>query len=232
MTSERRQIAVLGTGDAPDGLPAVPDPIVQAAQHSQPEIMEVPGAVFPLDTSSRKICEGAYVTAAGSAATQGYAGAYINTVGDYGLAALRQSGPITVTGAGEGSIRTALSTHQRFAIVTIWPPQMRFIYDAVLGFCDADNQCVGIHHLSDDEALATLAEPDNFVQQMRGCALTSISQIENACRAALTREGAEVIILGCTCMAPTAAMLEDRGIPLIEPMAAGYRYLEQLLRGA
>jgi hypothetical protein len=31
-------------------------------------------------------------------------------------------------------------------------------------------------------------------------------------------------------MQPTAALLEAAGVPVIEPMVAGYRYLESLVR--
>ncbi len=56
-----------------------------------------------------------------------------------------------------------------------------------------------------------------------------MARIEAACRVALEQEGAEVIVLGCTCMQPVAGMLQAEGIPVIEPMVAGYQYAESLV---
>ena len=53
--------------------------------------------------------------------------------------------------------------------------------------------------------------------------------IREACRSAMDEQGAEVIVLGCTCMQPVADPLAKEGIPLIEPMVAGYKFTELLL---
>ena len=145
-----QKLAILGTGDADSPDAITPAPIVAAAGLFQPELRAVPGAVFPDTPSAREICARTYLDAGLLAERDGYAGLYINTVGDYGLAALREASCIPVTGSGEGAIRTAQAAGQRFAIVTIWPPALRFIYDAVLAATDAAPDCVAIHHLSAD----------------------------------------------------------------------------------
>ena len=155
-----RKLAILGTGDAPTPDPTIPEPIRAAARHFEPVLVGVPGAVFPDSPASRETCARAYLQAGSHAVRDGYAGVYINTVGDYGLAELRKACGIPVTGAGEGAIRTAQRSGRRFAIVTIWPPALRFIYDAVLDDAQAVADCVAIHHLSDDPDLATLDRPD------------------------------------------------------------------------
>jgi Asp/Glu/hydantoin racemase len=184
--------------------------------------------VFPDSPAARDISASAYLEAGVNAEQQGYAGVYINTVGDYGLAELRGTLQVPVTGSGEGVI-SAAQARGRFAIVTIWPPAMRFIYDHVLAETGAADDCVAIHHLSDNADLATLDQPDNFVHDMQACSLTSMSKIRAACRDSMDQGGAEVIVLGCTCMQPVAALLEAEGIPALEPMVSGYRYLESLL---
>jgi allantoin racemase len=225
-----QKLAILGTGDADTPDATTPAPIVAAARYFQPELRTVPGAVFPDTPAAREICVRTYLDAGLVAERDGYAGLYINTVGDYGLAQLREAGRIPVTGAGEGAIRTAQAGGQRFAIVTIWPPVLRFIYDAVLAATDAAPDCVAIHHLSEDPDLATLDQPDNFVSDMKACGMTTMARIREACRRGLEQDGADVIVLGCTCMQPTAALLEAAGVPVIEPMVSGYRYLESLVR--
>lgn len=224
-----KRIAVLGTGDAPVPDTPVPDPIMAAAEHSEPALIDLPGAVFPGTPEAAAVCASVYVDAGLAAEREGYAGLYINTVGDYGLADLREAASVPVGGAGEGAIRTALAGAERFAIVTIWPPALRFIYDALLQATDTTGHCVAVHHLSEDADLATLGEDDNFVARMQGCGLTSMAVIRETCEKALEEDQAEVIILGCTCMHPTAALLRADGIPVIESMAAGYRYLESML---
>lgn len=226
-----QSLAILGTGDAetPDAI--TPPPIVAAARNFRPELRAVPGAVFPDTPAAREICARAYLDAGLRAERAGYAGLYINTVGDYGLTHLRAASRIPVTGSGEGAIRTAQAGGRRFAIITIWPPALRFIYDAVLAATDAARDCVAIHHLSDDPDLATLDRPDNFVRDMQACGTATMTRIRAACRRALEQDGAGVIVLGCTCMQPTAALLEADGVPVIEPMVSGYRYLESLATG-
>ena len=223
-----QKIAILGTGDAPTPNETTPEPIRSAASTFEPLLVGVPGAVFPDSPAARDACARAYLAAGLAAERDGYAGAYINTVGDYGLAELRAACGIPVTGAGEGAIRTAQRGSRRFAIVTIWPPALRFLYDAVLADTGSTADCVAIHHLSADAELATLDRPDNFVREMQACGITSMARIRAACRSALDTDGADVIILGCTCMQPTVALLEADGLPVVEPMVAGYRHLESL----
>jgi len=105
-------------------------------------------------------------------------------------------------------------------------------HDAVLAATDAASDCLSIHHLSEDRDLATLDQPDNFVRDMQACGMTTMARIREACRRGLEQDGADVIVLGCTCMQPTAALLEADGLPVIEPMVSGYRHLESLVREA
>ncbi|MDJ0926578.1 MAG: aspartate/glutamate racemase family protein [Gammaproteobacteria bacterium] len=227
-----KKLAILGTGDAETPDATTPAPILAAATDFRPELCPVPDAVFPDTPAARETCARAYLNAGVSAERDGYAGLYINTVGDYGLADLRDVSGVPVTGSGEGAIRTAQADGHRFAIVTIWPPALRFIYDAILAATDAAHDCLAIYHLSEDPDLATLKQPDNFVQDMQACGMTTMAKIHEACRRGLDDDGADVILLGCTCMQSTAALLEADGLPVIEPMVAGYRYLESLIKGS
>ncbi|WP_405233827.1 aspartate/glutamate racemase family protein [Lentisalinibacter salinarum] len=223
------KLAILGTGDTPSPDEATPEPITGAARRFHPELRAVPGAVFPRNPGAREISAHAYLQAGLEAEREGYAGLYINTVGDYGIAELREAANIPVTGAGEGAIRTAQAGARRFAIVTIWPPSLRFVYDAALAATNAREDCVAIRHLSGDADLATLGQADNFVQEMQACGMTSMAKIRAVCMRALEQDGADVIVLGCTCMHPVAELLEADGLSIIEPMAAGYRHLESLV---
>ena len=223
-----KRIAILGTGDADVPNAKTPAPILAAAGEGfRPELVEVPGAIFPATPEARQTCAHAYLEAGLAAERAGYNALYINTVGDYGLAALRERVEVPVTGSGEGAIHR--TGDRPFAIVTIWPPALRFIYDEVLAATGASDRCRSIHHLSADHDLDTLGEPHDFVQEMQSCSLTSMARIEEACRVALDHEGADWIVLGCTCMQPVAALLEGEGLPVVEAMTAGYLHLETRL---
>ena len=221
------QLAVLGTGDAVVPDADVPAPIRDAARSSHPVLLDVPGVVFPDSPAARETCARAYIEAGTAAARDGYDGLYINTVGNYGLHRLREAAGVPVTGSGEAAIIEARE-HGRFAFVTIWPPALAFIYRSILSSAGADELCTSVHHLSSDPELVTLGHPGNFVERMQACSLTSMQQIRAACSEALERDGADVVILGCTCMQPVAALLAHDGLPVIEPMTAGYRRLEAL----
>ncbi len=224
--------AVLGTGDAAVPNAPTPPPIVMAATRAKPELVDVPQAVFPDTPKARAICADAYLEAGVDAERSGYSGIYINTVGDYGIGRLRQAASVPVTGAGEGGIHAAMRQADRFAIISIWPPQLRFIYDAVLAATGTEASCVAIHHLSENPDLNTLGQPDNFLQDMKACGLTTMARIREACRQALGAQRADVVLLGCTCMQPVAAPLIADDLPVVEPMVAGYKRLEALISEA
>jgi hypothetical protein len=78
-----RRIAILGTGDAAVPDATTPAPILAAAgEDFRPELVAVPGAVFPATPGARQTCARAYLAAGLAAARAGYDALYINTVGD------------------------------------------------------------------------------------------------------------------------------------------------------
>lgn len=218
-----KRIAVFGTGFSATGGQTPPDAIVAAASPGfAPVLIEPRGTVFPKDEASRQRTTEAYVRAGVEAQRMGFDGIFINTVGDYGVTALRSKLHIPVVGSGEAALRAAAANGTPFAIVTIWPPALRFLYETILQDANLTEACSEIFFLSNDEDLATLAAEDNFVTDMRACYAAPLNAIEAACRGAEAR-GAQTIVLGCTCMQPVARRLKDRiALPLIEPMVTGY----------
>lgn len=218
-----KRIAVFGTGHSATGGQTPPDAIVAAAGEGfAPLLIEPRGTVFPKDEASRQQTTEAYVRAGVEAQRMGFDGIFINTVGDYGLAPLREKLHIPVMGSGEAALRAAASHGTPFAIVTIWPPSLRFIYETILEDANLAADCSEVFFLSKDEDLATLNAEHNFVTDMRACYAAPLNAIEAACRGAEAR-GAKAIMLGCTCMQPVAKRLRDRiAVPLIEPMVTGY----------
>ena len=224
------RIAVIGTGFRPQGNTRPPEEIASIVGDGfEAELVEIPDGIFPGTHEARAIVDIQYRDAGRRALEAGFDAVYINTVGDYGLAELRDELEIPVIGSGETAYRTA-STFGPFAIVTIWPPSLDFIRERVLAQSGTVDNYLGVTNLSADDAMDTLADEENFVTDMRACALTSMQHIREARDAAIEKDGAAVVILGCTCMAPAAAMLppHDQAITL-DPMTLGYRFAEYCL---
>ncbi len=226
-----KRIAIIGTGHSPSGGDTPPEQIADIVSDGfDARLVEPNLGILPSTPKARAITEEAYIGIGAASAEAGFDALYINTVGDYGLWPLRTQLKIPVVGAGEAACRLAASRGKRFSIVTIWPPSMAFIYEQVLRDSGATEHCANIHYLTEPPELETLGNEENFLTNMRACHAASIHSIEAACRQALENDGAEVVVLGCTCMAPTYSILQQKleGEQIIEPMTAGYRYTELL----
>ena len=219
---QQKTIAVLGMGDATvveDNMPP-PGPLVLPSVDAQ--VFAVPNAVFPATMADREICEEAYFEAGLKASAAGADALYINTVGDYGYAMLGDAVSIPVGGAGCGAFLSALATAEHFAVVTLWPPAMRFIYDAVLTEMNLLAYCDDIVHLTDDTLLTLEDGPNTAMADMQSCAVTTVDTVADATVSLQTRYPGTQVILGCTCMYPLADSLQARGISVLEPMSAGF----------
>jgi allantoin racemase len=163
------RIAVLGSGDATPILDDTTVPAPLQVSGIDTTLLPVPGASFPLTPNDRLKCEQAYLAAGIEAADAGADAIYINTVGDYGLNALNQVLSIPAMGAGSGALKYALTSASSFSIVTLWPPAMRFIYDAMLADSNLTQYCDDIVHLSDDTLLATSSGPLEAMETVQAC---------------------------------------------------------------
>lgn len=226
-----RKIAIIGTGDEMVDTTDVPAPIRDSATTGfEPVLEHVPGAVFPDSPQNRDLTIKAYVEAGRALAKKNYAALYINTVGDYGLQSLRREMDAPMTGSGEASIRAALSIGESFSIVTIWPQRMKFIYDHVLEESKSTYACRQICFLSEDDELGTMGQGDDFYSNMRTCQITTLEKIKSTIERNIQEHRVDSVILGCTCMSHLGPRLAAEGYPVIEPMVAGYRHLESLVR--
>jgi len=225
-------ISVLGLGDATVVTPeaALPEPLRDTAISCR--LLAVPDAVFPGSTEARLICEQAYFDAGMAAAADGSEALYINTVGDYGVIKLQTALDIPVCGAGAGALRQALQHAERFSILTLWPPGMRFIYDMMMSESGLSDFCSEILHLSSDNILASESGPAEAMKTFQACGVTTIEQVVRSFTALSNRHPGDAIVLGCTCMYPLARILKSRGLEVVEPMFAGYRRLSDSILSA
>ena len=208
----------------------LPEPLRDTAISCR--LLAVPNAVFPASKQERLICEQAYFDAGMAAAADGAEALYINTVGDYGVTKLQTALDIPVSGAGAGALRQALQRADRFNILTLWPPGMRFIYDMMMNESGLSDFCSEILHLSSDNILASESGPAEAMKTFQACGGTTIEKVVQSMTALSTRHPDDAIVLGCTCMYPLARILKSHGLDVVEPMSAGYRRLSDSMLSA
>lgn len=178
---------------------------------------------FPFTEVERLLQQLGHLEAAIAAAAEGCDALVIDSVGDYGLAAMRAGLSVPVFGAGECGLSVAAAGGRRFGIATVWPASMNFILLERLRACGVADACSGIVNVGTETALNRLAGPDGYLAQVRDGDGGILSDIRHAI-AALAREGAQAVLLGCTCMSPLAARLADSTpVPVINPLAEAVR---------
>src|SRR5690606_2729518 len=131
----------------------------------------------------------------------------VNSVGDYGLAALKSATRKVAVGAGEAGMRMAAALGNPFAIVTIWPSSTGFLYQKVLRECGLTGSCRQVLHVGTEDEQAALGQDQDYIARMQGGDSTLLGRIIGRCREAVD-DGAAAILLGCTCMSPIAAKVQ------------------------
>jgi allantoin racemase len=180
-------------------------------------------SAFASTPYERLVVDVGYVDAAQAAADDGCNALFINSMADYGIEAMRAAVGIPVVGAGEASLRAGGRDGRRFAIVTVWPASMRFLYDERLRACGLEPQCAAIRHLSDEDELARLGADDGVMARMHRGERAVIARLAAMCEDAVREDGAECIVLGCTCMAPIGpAIASGCFVPVIESSRTGF----------
>lgn len=166
-------------------------------------------------------CEASYAVAAHAgldawaAALQGDAPApdavLIGCFGDPGLFALRDASPVPVTGLAEAACVQA-AQQGRFAIVTggaRWAPMLERLV-RMLGLAD---RLAGIETVAPTGAQLA-ADPEG-----------ARALLAQACRDAVRRSGAQVVIVGGAGLAGVAAAIQPQvDVPLIDSVVAGAQH--------
>jgi allantoin racemase len=186
--------------------------------------------VFPGTPYERGLCALGYVEAGIRAQDTGCDGVFINTFGDYGIDELKSALRIPVVGAGEAAMALATTLGRRFAIVTIWPTALNFIFDERIRSCGMTAKCAGVFNVMSSEEMTRRGTADDPVAHMRAGQAAMIARIVEAAEVAVQQHGADTVVLGCTCMAPIGHLVAARlTVPVVEPMTAGYKLLETQL---
>ena len=205
------RIGVLGLMDTSHLVPHAPEGV---------ELVIYPPRIgaFPHTPYDRLLVDLAHVDAAERAAADGVDALLIDSTCDWGIEAIRAAVDIPVVGAGEVGITEASEGGRRFGIVTIWPPALEFLYTERARTVPGGENCTGIRYASGDHELARLGEDESVIARMDRREEPVLDRIVEECRRSVEEDGAEAILLGCTCMAKTAPLIEERfqDVPVIE----------------
>ena len=170
-----------------------------------------------------------YVDAGLRAQATGHAAVFINTVGDYGLRELRAALQIPVVGAGQSSFQVAAGLADRFGILTVYPKVTATIYRRLLSEYGVGGSCIGVRHVAENEELPDMWNEDGLIGEMRSLRESALDRLVVGGRD-LLQQGAEVIVLGCTCMSPAADELQQRlGCPVVNPLTVAHKTAEMLV---
>jgi allantoin racemase len=153
-----------------------------------------------------------------SAAEGGVDAVVIDSVADYGLDALRAALAIPVIGSGEAGLAAA-AAQGHFAIVTVWPQSLNFAPMSLLHIYGHAESCLGIRNVGQEDVLSAIAGADGYLSRVNRADASILEQVVKEIDAAVA-EGAEAIMLGCTCMSPMAAKVAAAvKVPVINPLA-------------
>ena len=214
-----RRIALIGGGPASGPVAASE---LQQLVALVDALVSYPSRVsaFPYTALEMLLQDMGHAEAAFTAVGDGAAAIVIDSVGDYGLAAMRASLPVPAFGAGEAGMAAAGANGRRFAIVTVWPASMNFILDGRLRSYGHHRACTGIFNVGAEGDIAGPDGPDAYLSRIKGGHGSVIDAASHAIGLAAS-QGAEAVMLGCTCMSGIAATLAAAAsIPVINPLAA------------
>jgi allantoin racemase len=217
----RKRIGFIGGAAAPSPVGAVA-PELQPLLPQGAEILVFPSRVpaFPYTPLERVLQDLGHTDAAFTAAENGCEVIVIDSVGDYGIEAMRSSLPIPVFGAGESGMAAAAMGGRRFAIVTVWPPSMNFIVEGRVRAAGFNDACVGILNVGSEEDVQRPGGTAAYLSRVRYGQQAIVDRISAAIGGAAA-SGAEAVLLGCTCMSPIAETLSaTASVPVINPLAA------------
>jgi allantoin racemase len=217
------RIGLIGTAANP--LAPTGPALELAALFPQVELIAVPSRVpaFPYTPLEQAMQALGHAEAALAAAEQGCTAVVIDSVGDYGLAAMRAMLAVPAIGSGAAGLAEAAMGGRRFGIVTVWPESMNFILAERLLASGCAGLCVGIVNVGEDSDTEALSGPEGYLAQVREGRAAVVGKVL-AGVAELAVRGAEAVMLGCTCMSGMADGIADAvDTPIINPLAAGVR---------
>jgi allantoin racemase len=200
--------------------------LLRAPEDSDIEVFRVEQRVpgFARNPYDRFIVALAHIDAAERAVTEGADAIFLDTFADYGLPEMRYAVPVPVIGAGEAGIHTASAGGTRdFAIVTVWPQSMNYLYKERLDNVVGGDRCKRVEHVMPELELQK-AGTDAFIKNRMVRHETDVIELlASKVRQVAEETGVSAILLGCTCMAPVGPQIQELapGIEVVEGQRNG-----------
>lgn len=151
------------------------------------------------------------------AADEGFDASIINCFLDPGLHAAREVSTLPVVGAGESAIRMALTVGQRFSIIDVG--SKRYV---------SRSPTMQVQSMSMSASFASIRGVDVPVLKLNEQPQLTIRKIAREAELAVTEDGADVIILGCTALADLAERIR-LNVPVVNPALSALRTAEILV---
>jgi allantoin racemase len=151
----------------------------------------------------------------------------INSVSDYGIAALASALDIPVIGSAEATFRFVPAIGPRFTLVTVWPESTNYMPRRMLRDYGAEAACARIRNVGTEDILAAGGRPEGFLADLQHGKAAILDRIVAACDAAAAEDEVDAVVLGCTCMSPVAAQIAARAaLPVVNPLALAVKTAE------
>lgn len=148
---------------------------------------------------------------------EGYAAVVVDTVSDSGVRALRSRLSIPVIGPGEAAFHAAMMLGKKFTILTMWPEWFP-LYEKTLTEYGLWDRVASLRSIN--------TRPD-VTELLAGKEDIIFAKLQAEAEAAMTNDGADVIVLGSTTMHQSAHWLtENLPIPVINPGVMAYKQAE------
>ncbi len=164
----------------------------------------------------------AIIEIAQQAELAGCAGIFVDCFGSPGVSIVRELVRIPVVGGFDGAVLMASSIAQRFSIVTVLPEVCPMLEEQARALGISDN-------------LASIRNVNMPVKDLKH-RHTLIEHLVRESEVAITTQGAQAIILGCTGMVGVVdavrSALQQKGLPapIIDPSHAAITLLQSLIR--
>ena len=163
-----------------------------------------------------------YVEAALRAERDGVDAVVINTMVDYAIDLIRDTLSIPVVGAGESGMGAVVEQGLNFSVVTVWPDLFAPYYSRVLAENDFEGSCRSIRYALQESDGQPAREVVYAGVEDAG---SSVAQrVLSSAQSAIERDGAESIVIGCTCMTGLVDFLsENVSVPVVDPLGEAYK---------
>jgi allantoin racemase len=187
-------------------------------------------AVDPLRLTLKEL---GYVEAALRAEADSCDAIFLNNVADYGIDLVRTGVAIPVVGAGEVAVQVAMDRVAAFSIVTVWPSSTEIFYNQMLERNSATSRCASIRYVLEEDEAAAYGGANGIRTVIENRADSVAGRVLRTCRDAVEQDGAEAVVIGCTCMSGLTGYLQaELDVPVICPLHEGYLAAEAAARQA